>query len=389
MQLFIETKPILIMKKVLLLLSLFFGLNLSLSAHDANIDIPLADDINTNDFVDLEFTHGSLSTVKPKPAVNSAPPVDLVVNVRVYLQGALMGNGNETGTTHNRPLMRDDLRVSPFNSVRYIPDSDPYSLMDVYSWEGNIDRYIHSQSGLLPGFTIIADPTQVFGVTGEDAIVDWVFIELRSKTDYTNIIATRSGLVQRDGDVVDLDGVSGLSFTGVAVDDYYVVVKHKSHLGAMTATAQTPTQLEELVDFTQASTGFFDFGTTKFNGEFNYTNLAQNKNVQNGYLALWGGDSNGNGKIKYTSPDDDLMDLFSEIIGYEIFDQDGNIIDYNYYSSYNLAFGYFACDFDMNSKAKYDNPNDDKNMVFGMVLFYPLNQIFALNFDFFIEQIPE
>lgn len=377
------------MKKVVLLFSLFVGINFSVNANESYIDTSIEGSINTNDFDGMEFTNGHSTTLKTDLAGISVPPIDLVINVRVYLQGSLINNGNETGTTHDRPLMRDNLRISPYNSNRYIPDNDPYGSMDSYSWEGNIDRYVHVESGLLPEFSFIADPEGVFGVSGEDAIVDWVFIELRSKTDYTNIIATRSGLVQRDGDVVDLDGVSGLSFTGVAVDDYYVAVKHRHHLGAMTATAQTPTQLDELVDFTKVATGFFDFGITKFGGVYDYTNLAQNKNVKNGYLALWCGDFNGNGKIKYTSPDDDLIILFGYIIGYEILDDDGNVIDYNFFTNYDLAFGYSTSDFDMNSKVRFDNPNDDKNMVYGNLLFYPLNQQFIHNFDFFIEQIPE
>jgi len=75
------------------------------------------------------------------------------------------------------------------------------------------------------------DSAAVFSVTGDDAIVDWIHIELRSKDDMEVVIATRSGLLQRDGDVVDLDGVSSLRFQGVNVDSFYVVAKHRSHLG--------------------------------------------------------------------------------------------------------------------------------------------------------------
>ena len=41
--------------------------------------------------------------------------------------------------------------------------------------------------------------------------------ELGAKSDNTNIIATRSGLVQRDGDVVDVDGVSNVRFQAIEV----------------------------------------------------------------------------------------------------------------------------------------------------------------------------
>jgi len=319
----------------------------------------------------------------------SAKAQDLAINVRVYLQGPLINNNNEVGTSHSRPLMRDNLRVSPFNDKRYIPDNDPYGPMSAISWEGGKEKYDHVLSGLLPEFASIADPETVFGVTGENAVVDWIFVELRSKDDYTHIISTRSGLLQRDGDVVDLDGTSALAFPGVEEDDYYVVVRHRNHFGAMTAEAKTPTQLRDLVDFTKAETGFFDFGDSKFNGKYNYSNRAQNSNVEIGYLALWGGDFNGDGKIKYSSPNDDLNVLLGDIVGYEILDDDGNVIDYNYFTNYHFAFGYHKGDFDMNSKVRYDNPNDDKNMLYGTLLFYQLNSFFQSKFDFFIEQIPE
>jgi len=310
---------------------------------------------------------------------------DLTIRVRVYLEGALMHNGDEIGTTHTRPLMRDDLRSSSFTAARYIPDNDPYAGLGATSWEGLNEKYDHVLSGMISKFSFVADPTTVFGLTGEDAITDWVYVELRSKADNTTIISTRSGLVQRDGDVVELDGDFGLRFPGVDVDDYYVVVRHRNHLGAMTAAPQTPTQLADLVDFTQAATGIFDFASTKFGGTYDYTGLAQNPNSKPGFLALWGGDFDGNGKIKYTNPSDDPNILFGNVIGYEIVVG----LEYNFFTNFDFAFGYLEGDYDMDSKAKFDNPNDDQNRVYGQLLFYPLNAQFLSNFDFFIEQIPE
>ncbi len=311
---------------------------------------------------------------------------DLTIRVRVYLEGALLNNGNEIGTTHSRPLMRDDLRSSSFTATRYIPDTDPYRDMgSIDSWEGGVQKYNHVLSGMLTKFDSISDPSTIFAVTGEDAITDWVYVELRSKTDNTLVISSRSGLAQRDGDVAELNGDFGLRFPGVAVDDYYVVVKHRNHFGAMTAAPQTPTQMADLVDFTQSATGIFDYGITKFGGTYDYTNLAQNPNSKAGYLALWGGDFDGNGKIKYSNPGDDLNNLLGNVLGYEIVVG----LEYNFFTNFDFAFGYQDGDFDLNSKSKYDNPNDDKNMLFGQLLFYPLNAQFLSNFDFFIEQMPE
>ena len=56
--------------------------------------------------------------------------------------------------------------------------------------------------------------------------------------------------------------------------------------------------------------------------------------------------------------------------------------------NYDFAYGYLQGDFDMNGKAKFDNPNDDKNMLYSQLLLYPLNTGLLSNFDFLIEQLP-
>jgi|GEM_PF-2884668 len=72
-------------------------------------------------------------------------------------------------------------------------------------------------------------------VGGNDAIVDWVFVEIRSSVDPTIVLAQAVGLLQADGDIVDVDGVSKLLITGITNGDYYVVIDHRTHISAMTA----------------------------------------------------------------------------------------------------------------------------------------------------------
>ncbi|MEM9846513.1 MAG: pre-peptidase C-terminal domain-containing protein [Bacteroidota bacterium] len=73
----------------------------------------------------------------------------------------------------------------------------------------------------------------ILTTTGDDAIMDWVFVELRDGGDSDFVVATRSALLQRDGDVVDLDGESPLEFPEIR-DNYYIAVKMRNHLGVMT-----------------------------------------------------------------------------------------------------------------------------------------------------------
>lgn len=298
---------------------------------------------------------------------------DLPLRIKVYLEGALMENGNAKDN-NDRPLMRDNLRLSPFTGQNFIPVQDPYTVSTEYVDVKN--KYVKVGAGSLSRFHTIPNPTAVFAVTGSNAIVDWVFIELRSKLDSSEVIATRSGLLQRDGDVVDLDGISPLAFAGVAADSFYVVARHRNHLGAMTLV----TSVNEVIDMTDISTPIFDFGTTLQNG-YDYTGFGTNNNVKQGYRALWGGDFDGNGRLKFVNPNDDQNILF-----FEVFASPGNTMTA---SNYNFTYGYYQGDFDLNAKSKYDNPNDDKNMLFSQILLFPLNTGLLSNFNFFIQQVPE
>jgi uncharacterized protein YjdB len=297
---------------------------------------------------------------------------DISLQIRVYLEGALMNNGNET-TSEGRPMMKDHYRVSPFNGKNSIPLADPYSTS--FSIFSNLpSKFNHLGPHMMEGNVTISDSLAVFSVTGDNAIVDWIHVELRSKDNMNNAFATRSGLIQRDGDIVDLDGVSPLKFQGVNVDSFYVVVKHRSHLGVMSQKVHYGTY----VDFTNNDFPLFDFGTTLGNG-FDYTGLAMKENYKAGYRACWAGDLDANGKVKFSAPSDDQAYIFQDVL----FSSPLYLINYDF------AIGYYTGDFDMNSKAKYENPNDDKNHLFGQLLFYPLNTNFGSNFNFFIEQIPD
>jgi trimeric autotransporter adhesin len=297
---------------------------------------------------------------------------DMNLQVRVYLEGALMTNGNLT-TPEGRPLMRDDIRVNPFDGKNYIPARDPYKFGTKFVKINN--KYTKHLPGSLPQYDFIADSTNVFAVTGTDAIVDWVFVELRSPNDNKVVVASRSGLLQRDGDVVDLDGISSLKFSQTLLDSFYVVVRHRNHFGVMSQKVKSGT----LVDFTSPSTPVWDFGTTHPNG-LNYTGLAQNVKVKTGYRAMWAGDFDQNKRIKFTNPSDDQNFLYFDVLS--------NVDNTSLKANFNFALGYYQGDFNMNGKSKYDNPSDDKNLLFSQIILYPLNTNYSSIFNFMIEQIP-
>lgn len=297
---------------------------------------------------------------------------DMSIKVRVYLEGSLMSNNNLVSST-GKPLMRDNLRNNPFDGKNHIPVRDPYKFGTPF-----VDislSYQHIGAGLLNNFDEISDSTAVFSVEGENAIVDWVFVEIRSKDDSTQVLATRAGLLQRDGDVVDLDGQSDLFFPGLMLDSFYVAVKHRSHLGAMSKVVQR----ENVMDFTSPAFPLFDFGTRLYS-QFNYDGLAMNTEVKYGYRALWAGNANADNKIKFTNPGDDQNNIYFDVLADE---NNGNAN-----SNFDFTIGYYQGDYNMNGKAKFDNPNDDKNMLYSQLLTYGLNVNYLSNFNFFIQQIP-
>ncbi len=295
---------------------------------------------------------------------------DINVQIRVYLQGALMENEGATSAT-GLPLMRDDLRVSPFTGMNYIPLLDPYSV-SADPFAATHTKFNKIGPGLMQENREVIDSLGIFGVSGDNAIVDWVHVELRSKTDMTLPIATRSGLLQRDGDIVDLDGVSSLRFNAVNVDSFYVVVKHRSHLGVMSQKVS----YSEVVDFTSPAYPVHNFGVQGLN---DYSGLSQNNNVISGYSALWAGDFDSNGKVKFTNPDDDQNVLFINVL----------FTSPDFLVNYDQAYGYLTGDFNMNSKTKYTNPSDDINYLFSQVLLYSLNSSFLSNYNSLIEQVPK
>ncbi len=319
------------------------------------------------------YTTFATSATANSAYYTKASDISLCLNARAYLEGALM---NSTATAGGRPLMRDDLRASPFTGLNYIPAKDPYEFATPYL-DVTSSYTVKAPQSTDTSLQHVSDSATVFSVTGQNAVVDWVFVELRSKSNMANVIATRSALLQRDGDIVDVNNSGCLNFQNVPVDSYYVAVRHRSHLGAMTRYAQSSANLQTLVDFTVPSTPIYDKGVV---GSFNYTGLGEKDGVVGSYRALWQGDMNANGKVKYDNPDDDLSVMLFDVLLHPN--------NTNGSTNFDFAYGYRQGDYDMNSKTKFDNPDDDNSLLLFQILLYPQNANGSTNFDFMIQQLP-
>lgn len=257
-------------------------------------------------------------------------------------------------------LMRDDLREKDL-----IPTTEPYSALTPSL--GGAQPFQHVGKG---GGEVILDPG-ILDITGENAIVDWVFLELRDPASPKTILESRSALIQRDGDIVDIDGVSPVYFPVSGTSDYHISIRHRNHLGVMTAQPITFTSSQVdpvVIDFTSEQTP-------------TYGNRAQ-KNV-GGTTMLWGGNADGNRYIVYqgggiASPDGDK-------IFFDIFFDPGNTgYQFNFVRS-----GYYNGDTNMDGAEKYTGPaNDIDALIFFNVLQHPLNPNFYVNY-YIVEQTPE
>ena len=238
-------------------------------------------------------------------------------------------------------LMRDDLRV-----LGYLPTTSPY----------------------IDGLTCNPSVFNTGGTSGsgviDDDIVDWVWIELRDSNDNTSIIDSKSALLQRDGDIVDIDGLSSLSFS-VESENYYVVVNHRNHLGIMTATSIMLNESTTIVDFTDGSINTF--------GSNAQTTYGKPVNV----LGMWAGDTNNNGQVRYLGPGNDTNTLKDTVLG-----DTGNTTNSNFYP----FMGYHNADINMNGQIRYLGPGNDTNILKDIILSHPSNGT-SSNFFPFSSQI--
>jgi hypothetical protein len=194
------------------------------------------------------------------------------LSMRVFLQGAY---NSATG------LMNDGLR-----SNNLIPTTQPYnaSLNARFARVGIYDGTAINES---------VDPS-VFSVTGNDAIVDWVYVSTLDPTTPSTKIQTRAALLQRDGDIVDVDGVSPLSMPIDGDGNYYILIGHRNHLSIRTAGVQSLTDNVTLPYFftTSQSQAFQNPAYTANNNA-----MAQNGNA----FLMWGGNANMDSTIRLTT----------------------------------------------------------------------------------------
>jgi hypothetical protein len=144
----------------------------------------------------------------------------------------------------------------------------------------------------------------VLDIVGNNAIVDWVRIELRSSPNGP-ALARRNALLQRDGDVVATDGASPITFA-LAAGNYHVVVRHRNHLAVMTASSISLGTTATVLDLRSPFTALYV-------RPFPNTDLPV-KSIGAQRL-LWAGNVQTDDRLKYTGTNNDRDAILATIGG--------------------------------------------------------------------------
>lgn len=256
-------------------------------------------------------------------------------NITLNVKGNLQGPYNST-----QNLMNDDLRQKGF-----IPLKEPYNAIPIFQHNGS------------------EQTTQaVLNQTGTNAIVDWVLLELRSKTNSSQIVASRAALIQRDGDVVDVDGISSVNFP-IPADEYYVALRHRNHLGVMT-NQSIAIGSETVVDFQTSTTSTWGLNAQK--------NLIGTK------MGLWAGNSNSDTEIIFQGANNDPNNVFFDVL----------LAPNNTGTNSNFIHeGYYASDINLDGEIIYQGADNEPNLIFFNVLTNSGNSSTSTNY-IIQEQLP-
>ena len=255
------------------------------------------------------------------------------VAAKVYLQGAML--------QHTDGFMRTDLKDNNLVPSMNSPYADGIGVSE-----------------------------QVFVATGQDRIVDWVWVELRDATDPTLIIDGKSALLQRDGDIVDASASDTATpvYFYKAPGDYYVVIKHRNHLGIMSNNALSLSDVVTTVDFTD-SNNQITFGSNA------QTTFGMPANT----LGMWCGNVNGDMVVQYAGTTPDTPTILSTILN-----DVGNFLNFPTY----VLNEYNTNDINMDGTTQYTGTTPDTPFILQNALAHPGN---FLNFSTYqiIEQLPE
>jgi hypothetical protein len=246
------------------------------------------------------------------------------LNAKVYLQGALLLSSTSTMTT--------DL-----NTAGVLPTTEPYTALSGFT---------HSGDG--------GGETTTTSILTSANIVDWVFIELRDKTTSTTVVETYAALLKSDGTIVSpVDGTSGVCFDNLLDPEVYVSVRHRNHLGVMAASTVSLSSTGTTVDFSTATLYGTNAATTT-----------------NSVTALWVGDVNQDGGVKFQGSSNDATIILNEVLGAA-----GNTGAFGSGAvpGYTYTDQYSSSDINLDGDIKFQGSSNDVTIILNNIIAYPAN----------------
>jgi len=178
------------------------------------------------------------------------------------------------------------------------------------------------------------------GFIPNTSVVDWVLVQLRDASSAsaalpaTNI-ATTPAFVMDDGSIITLDGSSQLSFDVTPLNNLYVAIWHRNHLGVISANPLTEIEGIYPYDFTTSASQVYGGSSAQ----------VQLSSVPE----IWGmmaGDGDGNGVVG----DPDKLNIWNFQTGTE---------------------GYLESDFNLNKNVNNQDKNDFWYLNYGKATYIP------------------
>ncbi|MCX6149929.1 MAG: hypothetical protein NTX22_05325 [Ignavibacteriales bacterium] len=113
--------------------------------------------------------------------------------------------------------------------------------------------------------------------------VDWLLFELRTGTGVNSIVSRRAAFLKSDGRIFDIDDSEGVKFDSLIHGNYYLVVRHRNHLGIMSASFIFLSDTSSQYDFTSAASKTYGDDPIAFLGS--------------GIYGMYAGDGAANGTV--------------------------------------------------------------------------------------------
>lgn len=181
-------------------------------------------------------------------------------------------------------------------------------------------------------------------------IVDWILVELRSAGNPQLGIAKQVALLAQNGSILGLDGqTTMISFNGVDTGSYYVVVRHRNHLGIRTTMP---------LHFAGSGTYDFTSGAEQCFQNQAYTSTA----LVGSNWVMRAGNANADFVSKYTGPLNDQNHIFNVRLGSSFSSVITNV--------------YAPEDINMDGTIKWNGVNNDQSFLLNVVLNGSISKVY-------------